>query len=132
MILFNFFFIFFFFFFNDTATTEIYTFPTRRSSDLLFDRVLDDAGLRSGAGGVDPDVGAGFHRLHAAHAVAGEVGHDDAHLRETLREGGDVLRVGVKGAFADLGHAPRMLQDDEVVLARGLHQRVHGRVGGVV
>src|SRR6266700_7501765 len=24
----------FFFFFNDTATTEIYTFPTRRSSDL--------------------------------------------------------------------------------------------------
>src|SRR6266545_7612362 len=25
---------FFFFFFNDTATTEIYTFPTRRSSDL--------------------------------------------------------------------------------------------------
>src|SRR3990167_6233033 len=23
-----------FFFFNDTATTEIYTFPTRRSSDL--------------------------------------------------------------------------------------------------
>src|SRR5947199_9357111 len=28
------FFFFFFFFFNDTATTEIYTFPTRRSSDL--------------------------------------------------------------------------------------------------
>src|SRR5450755_5087336 len=28
------FFSFFFFFFNDTATTEIYTFPTRRSSDL--------------------------------------------------------------------------------------------------
>src|SRR2546429_10014939 len=28
-------FTFFFFFFNDTATTEIYTFPTRRSSDLL-------------------------------------------------------------------------------------------------
>src|SRR6266850_5125721 len=27
-------FFFFFFFFNDTATTEIYTFPTRRSSDL--------------------------------------------------------------------------------------------------
>src|SRR5216683_4980391 len=27
-------FLFFFFFFNDTATTEIYTFPTRRSSDL--------------------------------------------------------------------------------------------------
>src|SRR2546426_8359029 len=26
--------LFFFFFFNDTATTEIYTFPTRRSSDL--------------------------------------------------------------------------------------------------
>src|SRR5215510_15201835 len=26
--------IFVFFFFNDTATTEIYTFPTRRSSDL--------------------------------------------------------------------------------------------------
>src|SRR5437764_13969514 len=25
---------FLFFFFNDTATTEIYTFPTRRSSDL--------------------------------------------------------------------------------------------------
>src|SRR3989337_615076 len=25
----------FFFFFNDTATTEIYTFPTRRSSDLV-------------------------------------------------------------------------------------------------
>src|SRR5207245_9691681 len=25
----------FFFFFNDPATTEIYTFPTRRSSDLL-------------------------------------------------------------------------------------------------
>src|SRR6266478_6894183 len=24
----------YFFFFNDTATTEIYTFPTRRSSDL--------------------------------------------------------------------------------------------------
>ena len=24
----------FFFFFNGTATTEIYTFPTRRSSDL--------------------------------------------------------------------------------------------------
>src|SRR6266498_5249540 len=31
----SFFFFFFFFFFNDTATTEIYTFPTRRSSDLL-------------------------------------------------------------------------------------------------
>src|SRR6266576_2057882 len=28
------FFFFFFFFFNDTATTEIYTFPTRLSSDL--------------------------------------------------------------------------------------------------
>src|SRR5256885_15877412 len=28
------FFLLFFFFFNDTATTEIYTFPTRRSSDL--------------------------------------------------------------------------------------------------
>src|SRR6266571_6048358 len=28
------FFFFFFFFFNDTATTEIYTFPTLRSSDL--------------------------------------------------------------------------------------------------
>src|SRR5688572_31368566 len=28
-------FIFCFFFFNDTATTEIYTFPTRRSSDLI-------------------------------------------------------------------------------------------------
>src|ERR1039457_3090822 len=26
---------FLFFFFNDTATTEIYTFPTRRSSDLV-------------------------------------------------------------------------------------------------
>src|SRR6202048_5633236 len=26
----------FFFFFNDTATTEIYTLPTRRSSDLTF------------------------------------------------------------------------------------------------
>src|SRR5258708_28963957 len=26
--------LFLFFFFNDTATTEIYTFPTRRSSDL--------------------------------------------------------------------------------------------------
>src|SRR5690554_7879879 len=26
--------LFSFFFFNDTATTEIYTFPTRRSSDL--------------------------------------------------------------------------------------------------
>src|SRR2546425_8573510 len=25
----------YFFFFNDTATTEIYTFPTRRSSDLI-------------------------------------------------------------------------------------------------
>src|SRR5215217_8617597 len=31
----DFLFIFFFFFFNDTATTEIYTFPTRRSSDRL-------------------------------------------------------------------------------------------------
>src|SRR2546430_8960476 len=29
---------FFFFFFNDTATTEIYTFPTRRSSDLVSSR----------------------------------------------------------------------------------------------
>src|SRR5256885_14030148 len=28
------FYVFFFFFFNDTATTEIYPFPTRRSSDL--------------------------------------------------------------------------------------------------
>src|SRR6266496_5785909 len=26
--------VFYFFFFNDPATTEIYTFPTRRSSDL--------------------------------------------------------------------------------------------------
>src|SRR2546426_10614629 len=33
-LVFLFFFFFFFFFFNDTATTEIYTFPTRRSSDL--------------------------------------------------------------------------------------------------
>ena len=33
--LFLFFFVSVFFFFNDTATTEIYTFPTRRSSDLL-------------------------------------------------------------------------------------------------
>src|SRR6266853_1949327 len=34
-------FIVYFFFFNDTATTEIYTFPTRRSSDLR----LRDAAL---------------------------------------------------------------------------------------
>src|SRR2546429_9422278 len=36
----------FFFFFNDTATTEIYTFPTRRSSDLrdLFAVRLDVGG----------------------------------------------------------------------------------------
>src|SRR5438309_11665904 len=32
-------FIFFFFFFNDTATTEIYTLSTRRSSDLVSDRI---------------------------------------------------------------------------------------------
>src|SRR5215510_15732493 len=40
-------FFFFFFFFNDTATTEIYTLPTRRSSDLrgggLQQRVVDPA-----------------------------------------------------------------------------------------
>src|SRR5215813_15244133 len=30
----SFFFFFFFFFFNDTATTEIYTLSSRRSSDL--------------------------------------------------------------------------------------------------
>src|SRR5256885_13069062 len=29
-----------FFFFNDTATTEIYTFPTRRSSDLAREQRL--------------------------------------------------------------------------------------------
>src|SRR5260221_2418034 len=29
-----------FFFFNDTATTEIYTFPTRRSSDLSVPVIL--------------------------------------------------------------------------------------------
>src|SRR2546429_5006499 len=30
------------FFFNDTATTEIYTFPTRRSSDLQLRELLLD------------------------------------------------------------------------------------------
>src|ERR1043165_8235474 len=33
--------VFFFFFFNDTATTEIYTLSTRRSSDLRSAAVVD-------------------------------------------------------------------------------------------
>src|SRR2546422_5064654 len=37
-----------FFFFNDTATTEIYTFPTRRSSDLCPGAVRRDARRRGG------------------------------------------------------------------------------------
>src|SRR3990167_9801068 len=37
-----------FFFFNDTATTEIYTFPTRRSSDLGLNGVVSGAVLAAG------------------------------------------------------------------------------------
>src|SRR6266404_5524121 len=40
-----------FFFFNDTATTEIYTFPTRRSSDLGRALLLDLRARRWVAGG---------------------------------------------------------------------------------
>src|SRR5256885_11912842 len=40
---------FIFFFFNDTATTEIYTlFPTRRSSDLCVELLLDEVHHRAG------------------------------------------------------------------------------------
>src|SRR6266568_4442468 len=66
-----------FFFFNDTATTEIYTFPTRRSSDLkdlderarewlqggsgfVYERLLRDVGLATerraeGLAAIDPE-----------------------------------------------------------------------------
>src|SRR2546430_10114410 len=43
----------FFFFFNDTATTEIYTFPTRRSSDLFQTTVLP---MSAGAVGRLPPI----------------------------------------------------------------------------
>src|SRR5256885_16351479 len=39
---------FFFFFFNDTATTEIYTFPTRRSSDLNQEHAAEQAATERG------------------------------------------------------------------------------------
>src|SRR3712207_7894816 len=51
---------FYCFFFNDTATTEIYTFPTRRSSDLALiakelialpaEKIEDRFGLPAGLG----------------------------------------------------------------------------------
>src|SRR3712207_8128287 len=82
-----------FFFFNDTATTEIYTFPTRRSSDLheqvgerrlslpeacLASRLLHNLGFASGFSGDDAhgllrseDVSPGDRkstRLNSSHA----------------------------------------------------------------
>src|SRR5690349_23024807 len=62
------------FFFNDTPTTEIYTFPTRRSSDLSSRRETGGSGQgevrrlrgvpRSGGQGQPADRLAQPHRLH--------------------------------------------------------------------
>src|SRR5438105_6595143 len=53
-----------FFFFYDTATTEIYTFPTRRSSDLHYVEIEQQAVV--GAGGIAMlAIGGQFRRQRA-------------------------------------------------------------------
>src|SRR5256884_3560289 len=48
---------FFFFFFNDTATTEIYTLPTRRSSDLCrSEDIVNVVGTSTCIIGITPSV----------------------------------------------------------------------------
>src|SRR5437870_13281112 len=73
----GFFIIFFFFFFNDTATTEIYTLPTRRSSDLR---------------------GDGLHRTHLQNEAAQQHQHpiavrSEEHTSELQSRGHLVCRL---------------------------------------
>src|SRR5437899_8963105 len=66
----------FFFFFNDPASTEIYTFPTRRSSDLsrhrdaTLGRRVDSGAVLTGLGRCAPNLPRGDRkstRLNSSH-----------------------------------------------------------------
>src|SRR5438874_8111199 len=79
-------FFFFFFFFNDTATTEIYTFPTRRSSDLTMgprlhaavDRVVAEGRLAQLLDALE----AGVADTAAAATVRARIARSEEHTSE--------------------------------------------------
>src|SRR6266568_1135139 len=103
----------FFFFFNDTATTEIYTFPTRRSSDLLVPLDLN--------GQIDA------HPLGAAAEIPGR--HEGLDLQGRVRR--QRAKVDADPARVAADHFRRHLELTRIAGQRHpeLHRVTDGNVG---
>src|ERR1039457_4754227 len=100
---------FLFFFFNDTATTEIYTFPTRRSSDV--ERRADGVRL----------IAQQERRLSIEHQVHRAIGLE---CGGGVHQGGELLDSGVHvGAEAAIVLIPR--QGEHVVALDLGDQLIH-------